>query len=219
MSTKSGKCEHCNAPLGHGAIKCSYCGGINDVDLKGHYFTLHEPEEERICAGCDQVMQTLNIRSSEAPFYIERCDNCLGIFLDNGEIDLIINDHDKLVHTIDHIRLGALKEIPRNEAVKYVKCPVCQKVMNRMNFGDSSGIIIDQCRDHGIYLDAGELQRIVSWVKQGGLRRNEQREALKKEDFQWREVFHAETRSQHNYDRRAQSFLRGLGNFIQHLWS
>lgn len=214
MTSISARCEHCHAPLGHGTVKCAYCGGINNVDLPGHYYTHHEPETVRICAGCHAEMQTINIKSPEQPFYIERCEQCLGIFLDNGEIDMIINDHDALVHSIDHLRLGALREIPRNEAIKYVKCPVCQKIMNRTNFGTSSGIIIDQCREHGIYLDAGELQRIVSWVKQGGLKRNQERAAVKKEDLQWREVFVAEKRT----ESKSQSFLGELAKFFELLW-
>jgi hypothetical protein len=40
--------------------------------------------------------------------------------------------------------------------------------MNRVNYGQASGVIADQCRDHGVYLDAGELRRILSWVRAGG---------------------------------------------------
>ena len=40
--------------------------------------------------------------------------------------------------------------------------------MNRVNYGQSSGVIADQCRDHGVHLDAGELRRILSWVRAGG---------------------------------------------------
>ncbi len=44
-------------------------------------------------------------------------------------------------------------------------------MMNRVNFGRISGTVIDVCRGHGAFLDAGELHEIVSFVRQGGLER------------------------------------------------
>ena len=44
-------------------------------------------------------------------------------------------------------------------------------MMNRVEFGRISGTVIDVCRGHGTFLDAGELHEIVSFVRQGGLER------------------------------------------------
>jgi Zn-finger nucleic acid-binding protein len=40
--------------------------------------------------------------------------------------------------------------------------------MNRINFGRRSGVITDQCFGHGVWLDAGELKRLVEWKNSGG---------------------------------------------------
>ena len=40
--------------------------------------------------------------------------------------------------------------------------------MNRKNFGHSSGVIIDQCNKHGIWLDSGEITHLLEWKKAGG---------------------------------------------------
>ena len=40
--------------------------------------------------------------------------------------------------------------------------------MNRVNYGGGSGVIVDSCKAHGLYLDAGELRRILAWVGAGG---------------------------------------------------
>jgi len=32
------------------------------------------------------------------------------------------------------------------------------------------GVIIDRCRQHGIWFDDEELQRILQWIREGGLR-------------------------------------------------
>ena len=49
-------------------------------------------------------------------------------------------------------------------------------MMNRVNFGRLSGTIIDVCRGHGAFLDAGELHAIVTFITEGGLDRARQRE-------------------------------------------
>ncbi len=44
-------------------------------------------------------------------------------------------------------------------------------MMNRVNFGKLSGAVIDVCRGHGTFLDAGELHQIVTFIQDGGLDR------------------------------------------------
>ncbi|MFL6280807.1 MAG: hypothetical protein ACJ731_11895, partial [Vicinamibacterales bacterium] len=60
--------------------------------------------------------------------------------------------------------------------VRYRPCVRCGKMMNRVNFGRLSGTIIDVCRGHGAFLDAGELHAIVTFIQAGGLDRARQRE-------------------------------------------
>jgi Zn-finger nucleic acid-binding protein len=69
--------------------------------------------------------------------------------------------------------------------VKYIKCPVCDKFMNRLNFGSRSGVIVDKCKEHGIWLDGGELKQIMEWTKAGGklLDKEKKSEEKKIEDF------------------------------------
>jgi Zn-finger nucleic acid-binding protein len=44
-------------------------------------------------------------------------------------------------------------------------------MMNRVNFQNLSGAVIDVCRGHGTFLDAGELHQIVTFIQDGGLDR------------------------------------------------
>jgi Zn-finger nucleic acid-binding protein len=60
----------------------------------------------------------------------------------------------------------------------YIPCPECGKLMNRKNFS-GSGIVLDWCRDHGSWFDRGELQRIVQFIRDGGLKKAREREQLK----------------------------------------
>jgi Zn-finger nucleic acid-binding protein len=72
---------------------------------------------------------------------------------------------------IDRKKMAALieEEGGVETEVKYVKCPFCQKIMNRRSYGARSGVVADICERHGIWLDGGELGRIFKWAKAGGL--------------------------------------------------
>ena len=68
------------------------------------------------------------------------------------------------------------------DAVRYVPCPLCHATMNRVNFGKVSGVIVDVCKMHGTWFDAGELTRVVAFAGAGGLERTRAREKAEKED-------------------------------------
>lgn len=68
---------------------------------------------------------------------------------------------------------GAPAEVER---VRYSPCPHCTKIMNRVNFARSSGIVLDICRAHGVWLDADELRRVLEFLRAGGLRQARERE-------------------------------------------
>lgn len=65
---------------------------------------------------------------------------------------------------------------PGLEPITYVKCPVCAEVMNRTNFGRRSGVIVDICKAHGTWFDAGELDGALAFVAKGGLEETAKRD-------------------------------------------
>jgi Zn-finger nucleic acid-binding protein len=69
----------------------------------------------------------------------------------------------------------------RNHPVRYLPCPTCDEIMNRVNFARVSGVILDVCRPHGAWFDAGELRAIRSFVRGPGLARFERSRALEAE--------------------------------------
>ena len=58
--------------------------------------------------------------------------------------------------------------------------------MTRKNYASTSGVIIDLCKDHGVWLDHRELERIVAFVRGGGLARAREREIERLKDEQRR---------------------------------
>ncbi len=163
-------CINCSAPLPANSNICQYCGTRNDIDLRGiHKYTTQAPESERICPRCDNPLQTINLKI-EGRFLIEKCGNCFGLFFDPGELEALLDKTVANVFDINYSRIGNLRNQPRHDEypVRYIKCPVCGKLMNRINFASQSGVIVDRCKDHGVWLDGGELKHLMEWVKAGG---------------------------------------------------
>jgi Zn-finger nucleic acid-binding protein len=63
------------------------------------------------------------------------------------------------------------------QEVRYLKCPACGTLMNRQAFGRISGVVVDACRNHGVWFDAGELTQVIQFLERGGLERARLREA------------------------------------------
>jgi Zn-finger nucleic acid-binding protein len=60
------------------------------------------------------------------------------------------------------------EEVDTSRTVSYVPCPDCGKLMNRKNYGTRAGVVVDVCKEHGVWLDGGELGALLKWVKAGG---------------------------------------------------
>ncbi|MFA7403901.1 MAG: zf-TFIIB domain-containing protein [Pelobacteraceae bacterium] len=179
------RCSNCNAPLPDGSLLCSYCGDRNDIDLKGiHYYTTHESDSPRTCPRCNIRLKTLDLKLN-GTFLIERCDQCLGLFFDPGELEALLEATVTNVFLIDRNGLDSinLRRQPDQYPISYIKCPVCSQLMNRVNFGVRSGVIIDRCKAHGVWLDGGELRHLFEWMKMGGtlLEQEHQEQKLKEE--------------------------------------
>ena len=78
--------------------------------------------------------------------------------------------------------LGAASVAPQShtqalsETVRYVPCPQCGQLMNRINFARCSGIVVDVCKGHGTWFDRDELREIVEFIRGGGLDLSRQKE-------------------------------------------
>lgn len=121
---------------------------------------------------------------------IDRCDACGGLWIDQTAFERIVEDRERDDHVRMVVHAGQRHEAGSGtpaSAVTYLKCPDCQGVMNRRNFGRRSGVIVDVCHAHGTWFDADELPRVIEFVRSGGLdeayrREREELERQKRED-------------------------------------
>jgi Zn-finger nucleic acid-binding protein len=183
------RCSNCNAPLPDGSLLCAYCGDRNDIDLKGiNYYTTHENDTARTCPRCNVRLKTIDLKLN-GTFLIERCDQCLGLFFDPGELEALLDASVGNVFLIDRSGLDDinLNRQPDQYPVSYIKCPVCSQLMNRINFGVRSGVIVDRCKGHGVWLDGGELRHLMEWMKLGGKLLDQQHQEQTRQEEQKRE--------------------------------
>lgn len=163
------RCISCSAPLLANTNVCRYCGVRNDVDLRVHRRPLAvKHTSARICPACEKPLQTIEI-SLQKPLSIERCETCFGLFFDPGEIDILLEQSVSQVFEVNKQLLKSInKDRYQKKQVRYQKCPECRILMNRVNFGRHSGVVVDHCKKHGIWLESGEVVHLMEWKKAGG---------------------------------------------------
>ena len=147
------KCEHCSKEINIKYETCPFCGG-EQLDVN-----------KPLSPECPRCRIALNPLVSDGEEY-DICPGCGGIWLDRGEFHLATRERDvyKKVDTKSEYRKPPIRGL-----VKYIPCVRCGKLMNRRNFGKISGVIIDRCDKHGVWLDTGELEKIRHFIADGGL--------------------------------------------------
>ena len=102
------------------------------------------------------------------------CAACDGVWIDAPEFERICASHETQAAVLH--RWNNRAAVASRARIHYRPCVTCGKMMNRVNFGRMSGTVIDVCRGHGTFLDAGELHAVVTFITEGGLDRARQRE-------------------------------------------
>jgi Zn-finger nucleic acid-binding protein len=103
------------------------------------------------CPVCKYSMVILELDKVE----IDYCPSCKGIWLDSGELELLMesSSNEKMY--------SHFKPADNVDEKKY-NCPICAKKMNKVEF-ENSGIIVDKCKkDHGLWFDKGELNSLLA---------------------------------------------------------
>jgi Zn-finger nucleic acid-binding protein len=164
-------CSSCSAPLPADTCRCGYCGTRNDMDFAAvDRFTVARQTSRRQCPDCAIALQTVRVDTGAGLFAIERCERCYGLFFDVGEVQAFLEASVLPAFSVNLREIATINEerATLNRPVRYIKCPECGVMMNRINFGAMSGVVIDQCKEHGIWLDNGELVHLMEWKKAGG---------------------------------------------------
>ena len=104
------------------------------------------------CPVCHNVMITLELKDVE----IDYCSGCEGIWLDAGELELLLGEPQKAKQLLNSFTIDS------KSTEKTRNCPICDKKMQKIVVGSSTPVLrIDKCRrGDGLWFDRGELNDI-----------------------------------------------------------
>ncbi|MCB9832600.1 MAG: zf-TFIIB domain-containing protein [Planctomycetes bacterium] len=165
----SSLCPHCHARMAADASYCMDCGREIAPQI------LVPVAEGQACPRCEGALVSRQIGGSS----LIECSGCLGIWLPVASFEDACRNAEKRANLMAGLTspVGA-SERPRPE-FKYLRCLCCNDFMVPRNYGGKSGIILDVCGRHGVWLDAGELQAIVRWVESGAGREEDRSTSAK----------------------------------------
>ena len=169
VSSDATRCDFCGAALATvacpscfglmfaGAKFCSHCGAKADrAEVAGG--------EARLCPRCQVAMKAVTVGTIS----LLECSQCEGIWLGVEALLQICAEREKQAAVLGMPAppQGAME---MEKQFRYIPCPVCRQLMNRVNFAHCSHVIVDVCKAHGTWFDKDELRRVVEFIRAGGL--------------------------------------------------
>lgn len=129
---------------------------------------------------CPQCTTPLGVIEFEtvSRIRIERCSTCHGMFFNPGEIESLLDAQTNPLVWLDPVQIQQIDDdFGHQREIFYQKCPMCDERMSHVNFGARSGVILDRCGTHGIWLEGSKLRRLTEWWRAGGKLIYQQNEA------------------------------------------
>lgn len=113
------------------------------------------------CPRCSAQLTSLTIEGQTAL----ACPANHGLWLDHAQLDAIVEDtKDEASTTQEDAAWTASDPEPRElVAERFRACPVCGVTMEKDVWKFGSGVVVDSCGEHGVWVDAGELERLEAW--------------------------------------------------------
>jgi Zn-finger nucleic acid-binding protein len=122
---------------------------------------------------------------------VHECSECGGYWVERSVFESLCSSKEEQATVLAFDRTRA-RAGAGEDKIRYVPCPKCGELMNRSNFARSSGVVIDICKQHGVWFDADELTKVIEFIQIGGasiarerekLDIEEQRSRLREEQF------------------------------------
>ena len=188
------RCSSCGGNLQLDAPRCPYCSA--EVTLEEKHLTsicpgccarvldragfcmecgiaiqpqaIYALPEAAACPRCKGALRAREL--AEAP--IVECAACGGLWLSEERFDAFCastEERERVSVALGHTPAPAA--VKQDHPVSYLPCVVCADMMTRRNFAGASGVILDVCRKHGVWLDHSELEKVLAFIRDGGLDR------------------------------------------------
>ncbi|HGY90612.1 MAG TPA: hypothetical protein ENK43_05505 [Planctomycetes bacterium] len=151
-------CPECLSRLSTQARFCTSCG----VPIEPQSLT---PIPKGSCPRCKADLRTRDLGDAG----VIECSACGGLWIPPEVFEGLIRKAQfaSATATLGLAESRKKAELERHD-FHYLPCPVCDDMMVPRNFDGRSGILLDVCREHGVWLDRGELEAAIRWARQRG---------------------------------------------------
>ena len=112
---------------------------------------------------------------------LRECPQCQGVWADVAVLQQICAEREKQAAVLG-MESASPASVGPEKQIRYLPCPVCSKLMNRVNFARCSNVIVDVCKSHGTWFDKDELRRTIEFIRAGGMDKARAREIAQLED-------------------------------------
>jgi Zn-finger nucleic acid-binding protein len=183
VEARSYQCPVCGAFAREGERSCRHCSTLLATLRCGHCFELSFPSDLH-CRGCglelglEPVAEPSELSCPDCKLKLKAfqagngllyaCERCGAQLVTHGLLRALLESREVLGSAVPSI-VDAPRANPLSDPVRYRPCPGCGLLMNRKNFGGTSGVIVDVCSLHGSFFDPGELPRVLAFARRGGL--------------------------------------------------
>lgn len=117
------------------------------------------PTSAHKCPDCGVDLNTDTVGENQ----VERCSSCRGLWVLVKEFNELLVDIDRQ-EAVRQREESAAAPSKKAKTRKKRLCPRCSAVMTQCEFGGSSGVFVDTCKKHGVWLDHGELRQVVDFL-------------------------------------------------------
>ena len=148
-------CPSCFGMMFAGSKHCPHCGGAAS----------RGPAQDETGLSCPDCEVPL-VRVAVGQTILAECQRCFGIWLDTASFNRVCVEREEQAAVLGR---AEPQEIDVRKAWRYLPCPSCKQLMHRINFASQSGVIIDLCKDHGVWFEREELRKIVEFIRAGGM--------------------------------------------------
>ena len=190
------RCSACGGARGKRANSCSYCGAdftLHERDLntvcpivlpvsatkrdsarivRPFFLPTRWPARRRIWSApvCPSDEKLLGRRLGREKISVLECQKCTGLWLGTESFKQLKQRVARGAVNLSGAlaRKPAPKTLKKQQGPLYRNCVRCSNMMARKQYAPGSGIIIDFCREHGIWFDSEELHHVLDWISKGG---------------------------------------------------
>ena len=153
-------CPACFARIADDARHCSGCG----IEIRPQPLT--PIPQGKSCPRCQGDLQIRAVGGSD----VIECAACHGLWIRADVFDALCRE-SVASGRVPLPSSSGQEEVEAPSGPFYIACLRCEPLMQRRQYrhhGRSTGVLIDLCRNHGIWLDHSELERIATHLRAHG---------------------------------------------------